>query len=372
MVERQRQRLRLADVARGRDNNFDALRLILASLVIFSHSYPLARGSNRNEPLARFTDGQKTAGEVAVESFFILSGFLVTASWFRGSGCIDFLRKRALRVYPGFLVAVLLSGFLAGSLLAVEPWSYLKQVDVRRFIVRALNFEVPFDLEINGSLWSVRYEVCCYLAVVAIGMLGLLRRRLVVLAAAGCTALYAAQLHLGLILPGSRLTWLWCAPEHWPRVAACFWAGSAFFLYRDRVVHSSRLALAALAALLLLARFPQAKGLDLFFPILGGYLLLYFAYAPIRPLELITRRGDFSYGLYLYAFPIQRLLVQALGSDLSPLGLFVAAWMATLVTAALSWYLVERPALSLKQPSRPQAVLENTSPGHFRTGEVGL
>ena len=226
----------------GRDNNFDALRFILASLVIFSHSYPFLLRNNGYEPLARLTYGQKTAGEAAVEGFFILSGFLVTASWFRSRGCIDFLRKRARRIYPGFLVAVLLSGFLAGSLLAKEPWSYLKQIDARRFLLRALNFEVPFDLEINGSLWSIRYECCCYIAVVAIGILGLSRRRLVALAAAGSTALYAAQLHLGLILPGSRLAWLSSAPEHWPRVAACFWAGSAFFLYRDRVIHSSRLA----------------------------------------------------------------------------------------------------------------------------------
>ena len=76
--------------------------------------------------------------------------------------------------------------------------------------------------------------------------------------------------------------------------------------------------------------------------------------------------------MYLYAFPIQRLLVQAFGRNLTPLGLFAAAWIATLVTAVASWYLVERPALSLKPPSRSQPVLENTSPGHFRTGEVGL
>ena len=184
--------------------------------------------------------------------------------------------------------------------------------------------------------------------------------------------MYAAQLHLGLILPGSRLTWLWCAPEHWPHVAACFWAGSAFFLYRDRVVHSSRLALAALAALLLLARFPQAKGLNLFFPVLGGYLLLYFAYAPFAHWTSSRDGAIFRMGFISTRFPSSGCWSRRGDVSLNPLGLFVAAWIATLVTAVVSWYLVERPALSLKQPSRPQPVLENTSPGHFRTGEIGL
>ena len=78
------------------------------------------------------------------------------------------------------------------------------------------------------------------------------------------------------------------------------------------------------------------------------------------PLTAVLRQGA------------QRLLAQAFGRALTPLGLFVAAWIATVVTAVASWYLVERPALSLKQPSRSRPVVENTSPGHFRTGEVGL
>ena len=129
------------------------------------------------------------------------------------------------------------------------------------------------ERETNGSLWSIRYEFFCYLMVAGLGLIGLLRwRGLVALGAVGCTMIQAAQLHFGLRLPGSRLSWLWCYPDFWPRLAAVFLAGVCFHLYADRIVLSGRLAMAAAAGLILAAAFPAAKALPLLIPWLGGYL----------------------------------------------------------------------------------------------------
>jgi peptidoglycan/LPS O-acetylase OafA/YrhL len=341
-------RQRMIDLAEGRANHFDALRLLLASLVIFSHSYPLLLGSNESEPICRATGGQRTAGEIAVDGFFLMSGFLITASWMRNKGLGDYLRRRVQRIYPGFLVAVLFTGLVAAPLLASSSAEYWKQFNTRRFVVEALNLSgaATPGRGANGSLWSIRYEFCCYLAVAGMGLIGMLRRRPLVLAASvGCTALHAAQLHLDLKMPGSRLSWLWCYPGFWPRLSACFLTGAVFYLYRDRVVCSGRLALTAAVGLVVAAGFPAAQGLPLLFPVLGGYLLLYLAFVPESRLQNIARWGDLSYGLYLYAFPIQLLLIQSFGNRLTPPALTGLALIATAVMAALSWRLVERPCM---------------------------
>ncbi len=346
----------LLEAGKGRANNFDALRVTLALMVIFSHSYPLLLGSNDQEPVFRATGGQRTAGEIAVNGFFLISGFLIALSWQRSRGLLDYLRRRALRIYPGFLVAVAFCSLAVGPLLTPDLGAYWKQFDVSQFFIHAFNLDGALTpgLTTNGSLWSIRYEFFCYLAIAGMGLIGMFRwRPTVALAALACSAIYARQLFFNYQMPGSRLSWLWCYPGFWPRLAACFLAGSSFYLYSDRVVLSTRWAIAAAAGMAVAAALPSTHAFSLLIPWLGGYLLFYLAFFPAGPVRDIARRGDLTYGLYLYAFPVQVLLVHWFGPHLSPIGLFFGATAVTAVLAALSWHLVERPCLRLKSPRPP-------------------
>ena len=344
----------LLDLASGRANNFDALRLFLASLVIVSHSYPLLWGSNDREPLSQLSSGQMTLGEVAVNGFFIMSGFLITASWGRCRGPADYLRRRILRIVPGYTAAVILSGLVAAPLLAANPREYWGKFDAGSFILHAANLEgaqTPGP-PINGSLWSIRYEFFCYLAVVALGIVGVIRRRgLVLLILATCSAIYAFQLILDIKMPGSRLSHVWCPPRFWPRLATCFFAGCAFYLYGDRLRCDYRAAALAAVLLALATLAPRAHALPILFPLLGGYVLFAAASIPSRWMGSAARFGDFSYGLYLYAFPIQLLFIKWLGPRLAPSGLSLASGIATLGLAALSWHFIEKPCLRWKRPT---------------------
>src|SRR2546422_805983 len=108
----------LSTLARGRENNFDFLRFFFALLVIYSHSYALVLTravSERTEPFRILTRGQAAGGALAVDGFFIISGFLIARSWFSSKGLFDYLKKRVLRIYPGFIVAVALCAFLLGA-----------------------------------------------------------------------------------------------------------------------------------------------------------------------------------------------------------------------------------------------------------------
>jgi peptidoglycan/LPS O-acetylase OafA/YrhL len=341
-----------SDLEQGRSNNFDVMRVALALLVIFSHSYPILLGSNNKEPLFSLTSGQRTLGEIAVDGFFLISGYLITASWQRSRGLGDYLRRRVIRIYPGFLMAVAFSSLVAAPLITPYRTDFWRRFEVGEFLKGDFNLAGAYspDSSINGSLWSIRYEFYCYLGLAIFGLMGILKRRLLVLFfACFCTGLLAEMIYLDLQMPGSRLSWLWGFPGFWPRLAACYFAGAAFHLFADRIPHSRLLAVAALIGLIAAGLIPGSKALPLLVPYLGGYLTFYLAFLSAGQLKDITSRGDLSYGLYLYAFPIQRVLVHWFGPHLSAEGLAVLATVATAGFAYLSWHFVERPFLQMKR-----------------------
>ena len=355
---------------RGHDNNFDFLRLFWAVLVLFSHCFALRQGGNSREPLAVLTNGQTTFGSLAVDAFFVISGFLITQSWLRSKGIADYLRKRALRIYPGFLVAALFCAVIVGPLASDSVAAYLHGFHLKvaaRFVWSVLTLSqlmlppvfmhLPSHGEINGSLWTIRYEFWCYLLVGALGMLGMLKRReaiaglfLAVLLlhtaqewsypgiGQGNDVLKAGLLH-GLEIP------LLGNLDRWPRLLAFYLAGAVCFLYRERIPRSPRLAVASVLLLALCVRW----GLNAMLPLCGTYLLLYAAGSPHHIGKALTRRADLSYGIYLYAYPVQQLLIQYLGVQINPFVLFVLAVPTVAAIAWLSWILVEKPALLRKQ-----------------------
>src|SRR5262249_44296152 len=126
----------------GRDmkksNNFDSLRLIFAVLVIYSHSYPLSRGSNATEPLSILTHRQTTFGGISVWAFFAISGFLITQSWQRSPNLIKFLKRRVSRIYPAFIVTAILTALIVVPL-AADSASY--RVPIMGFIFNTLRLQ---------------------------------------------------------------------------------------------------------------------------------------------------------------------------------------------------------------------------------------
>ena len=336
-----------------RKNNFDAIRFLLATLVIASHSYPLLRGSNACEPISLLTGGQLTGGEMAIDGFFALSGFLIVQSWQRSRGALQYFTKRILRIYPGFLVAVLFGAFVVGPRIATDAFAYWNQFSATGSLSSTLNLDprlpkvfanLPVPA-VNGSLWSIRYEFLCYIGAALMGLAGAFRYRFAILISfAICMALHAGQIYFGLALPSGGMSAVFCDPGPWPRLAAFFLSGVLFHLYVDCIPHSARLAWIALAGIVFSAA-DQFQMLPLVLPICGTYLLFYVAYLPIPRLDRFASRGDFSYGLYLYAFPIQQWLVHRYGDSLTPITLFLAAFPLTILLAAISWRCVESPFL---------------------------
>jgi peptidoglycan/LPS O-acetylase OafA/YrhL len=334
-----------------RENNFDFMRLALAVLVIYSHAFALGLGSEASEPFVRWTGGQVSGGAIAVNSFFVMSGFLIAASAQRSKGVGGFLKKRVLRIYPAFVVAGLLTLLvvlpLSGGAMAETSW--LARVgDFAWMTARLTEFHYlgvfaanPFPGVLNGSTWSIPYEFWCYIGVAVLLVTGLLRRRGVVLGLFGLAWVVSVAFRAeGWILGGKQLGLIFGPPQIWARMWPLYLAGMVFYLYRERIALKGWMA--GVAAVVMVGASFSPLGWTLAFPLAGTYLLFWFAFAPGIRLRGFARYGDFSYGAYLYAFPIEQMVVHGFGGTVAPWVVFGYATPLTLVAAVGSWYGVER------------------------------
>jgi peptidoglycan/LPS O-acetylase OafA/YrhL len=337
----------LAEASGGRANNTAFARFLLTSTVIYSHSFAVMWGSNICEPVAMVTRRQASAGGLAVEGFLILSGFLITRSWFFSRGATDFLIRRTLRIYPAFLVATVVGGTIAVPWLAIcnpEPRPLAFWNDL---VFPALLLKYT-PLWSNGSLWILPFEFACYLIVTLFGMFGALsRRRLILLLWILNSCILVGQLRQDMFPSHSLML---------ARIFNNYLAGMVFFLYRDSI----RLSRAGFVAAVLALTFCGATMaswclLPHVSPLLWGYILLFLCYYPSGRLQSFAYYGDFSYGMFLYAFPAQLILAMYFRPWLHPLTLFLAAWPVAIVCGVLSWFAVERPFLRLKRSSSTAA-----------------
>ena len=356
------------ETANAEKNNLTIVRLLLATMVILSHCFPILSGSNHSELTMRLTRGQDSTGELAVDGFFALSGFLIVQSWLRSRSVGDYLKKRVLRIYPGFLAATLFCAFVVGPLAAANPQAFLTAVFQQggAFVFQTLTLNYPHlpqvfpYLTINNSLWTIRYEFWCYLLVIGLGAVKIFDKARLFLLLLGAVFLAHTAQEWMIFSHGpnadalagyaqGRGVFLLGQLDCWPRFLVYFLTGVAAYQFRRSIPRSPALLAACLLPLACAA--VTGRGLNMLLPVCGVYALFYVCFAPRQWGKFITNRGDFSYGLYLYAFPVQQLLhfwFPAFFS--SPYRLFFAAALLTFPFAVVSWYGVERPFLRLKPP----------------------
>ena len=347
-------------------NNFDFLRFTLAAVVVYCHSYVIISGGTDNEPLCIASHGQMSWGTLAVDFFFVISGFLITQSWIHSKGIWDYFKKRILRIYPAFIVVMLICLLVVGPQSVADKAGWYHHISKKHVLEHlAILVEVPnpgafkqlpVPWTIDASVWTIRYEFECYTLVALLGLVGLYKRRLLpLLLFLGIFALQAVldvrhHLHLSHdALYGWKDVPVIGYVDFLPRFLTFFLSGMVFYLYRDKIPLSPWLALGSAAVVVASTLGPQE--MDFTLPFFGSYALMSIAFAPWMRLHNWAKRGDLSYGLYLTAWPIQQLLRLYLGPSLQPLALFAMALPLSCIAAALSWQFVEKPFLKFKSKS---------------------
>ncbi|WP_198969153.1 acyltransferase family protein [Xylophilus sp. ASV27] len=328
---------------RDKDNNFDFLRLAAATGVLLSHQFAL---SGRPEPL--FINS--SWGGLGVLVFFAISGYLIAGSWVRDPHLWRFAVRRFLRIWPGLAVATVLVVFVLGPLVSSlgsteyfsspVTWTYLNLLGLWEFESQLPGIFAgnPVPQSANGSLWTIPIEVKCYALLALVGVLGFMRRSglLLVAAFAASAVWFFFLLKMGYDNPLRMKL----------QMGVVFFSGSCLCVLRSHWLPHRRW-FALLSALTIAALWFggwQEVAMTLGLPL----ATVVFGSCATPLLRRAGRFGDISYGLYIYAFPVQQTIIWVTGNRLSVLEGACFTVPVTVALAFLSWHLVERPALLWK------------------------
>jgi peptidoglycan/LPS O-acetylase OafA/YrhL len=338
-----------------RPSGFDFMRLILALSVLVPHAATIAQGEAFGE--AFFNGPFSFYFQLVLPAFFILSGFLVSGSMFRCKTLVMFAGLRFIRIYPALMVEVVLSAFIIGPLVTVLPLrEYFTDPLFFRYLVNVTGHITywlpgvfvnnPKPLIVNWQLWTVPWELMCYVAISILIVVGVKRRRSLVFPALGLLLLYCVFAEVVRPAMAGADTFVPLVGHVSGReLIVCFLLGVALFLYKDDIPWDWRLFVPAILLAVLFTTFIP----------LGHYVgIIFAAYATIflglcnPKRHAFVGLSDYSYGIYLYGYVIQQFV-----ADVMP---FTRVWYLNLLFAVplsilcgvMSWHFVEKPAIKLR------------------------
>lgn len=347
-----------------RSNNFDAIRIVAALVVIFGHAYPLS-GHSDDVILGNAVQS------LAVKIFFVVSGYLVARSWESDPHVGRYLMRRGLRLLPGLAMVLLLTVLVLGPIFTILPLSdYFSNGGTWRYFVYNMVLYPVYSLPgvfvhnvyphaVNGSLWSLPAEVSMYLLLPVVFLTAMIdrSRRLFVLVT--CTLAFLSLLYLSTSPADQQIVFWGTGSRSVADVGPYFFIGALYSVTSMKRWLSAPVSL-LLIGVLALFQIPnydlQQVGLMIVLP----YAVLSFATQPVPVICKAGCFGDPSYGLYVYGFAVQQALFHLGGTTMGPISNAVIATFITLILAYASWHLLEKRALAFK-PSRNQSVPKGLS-----------
>jgi peptidoglycan/LPS O-acetylase OafA/YrhL len=338
-----------------RNNAYDLLRLIFALFVFVSHGYFLA--GRQGEFIAVLSKGQTTLSDIGVVGFFTLSGYLISASFDRSENISRFLLSRVLRIFPGYWACLLVTGFVIAPLIYLSANHSLSNfafwgdnssfsffyrnfsLGINQWSIKGVLEASVYKESINGSLWSLYPELQCYILVLVIGLFGLINKNkpAFLLMLAFVYLIYVINLYSGSNKIGPTFLVL----SNAFKLYVAFLCGAAMYIFRDVLVINLKGQLFVLLATLALLRF-------------GGFTIAEPLAIALLGIKLFSEftvklKYDISYGLYIYAYPIQQLIFTAYGKTLGFVPCLIIALVVSCLAGFLSYVLIEKPALRLKK-----------------------
>ncbi len=378
----------LAAVFNPRANSIGFVRWLMAFLVIFSHAGPIGGFYGGHDLGTQWSDEQSLGG-VAVGGFFFFSGFLITKSRMGRSSLPRFFWRRVLRIFPAFWLALLVTAFVLAPIAWLHrvgplsgyfgtstesPLTYFVNnmfLNLGQRNIAGLGTQLPYfqllgSRDWNGSAWTLSYEFGAYILVGVLGLVAALRHRkvgaIVAIAIIGLSALQWLRIgDLGKYLPPFQDIYvLLLLPP--------FLFGMLFALYADKIPMDGRIAIACL----IFAVITYGKGGWLVFGQYAFYYFLMWFATKVTILRNWERFGDFSYGIYIFAWPIMTFVAYFGLQNHGWILYHVVVIVLVHIAAFLSWHLIEKPAMSLKNwtPRPVEWAIRRSKPLGDRMGRV--
>jgi len=353
----------LIDIYDRKNNSFDDIRFMLATLVLFVHSYALLYGEGGEKDFfITLVNYQLGLGSIAVYGFFILSGFFMIQSLESKSSLAQYTKNRLLRIIPAFWMSLGISAFILvpiisnqGNIFSFEDGSALD------FFTKAGSFHIfgyawtitgafptnPTVDGINGSIWTLKHEIALYFILPLIVWLSHGRRVLLLVIFVVFFILALANILTDFMIfniPCCR-GWVFASNEYNSFIifASYFFAGVVIYQYREYFEVSKRLFAFAFVLFILSMFFGNLKIITLI-----ALPLLIITFGATFKRKVFSKTGDYSYGMYIYAFPVQQTLVHFYREDMNVYLFFVASFVITLILSIISWHLMEKIILRWK------------------------
>jgi len=349
----------LSEYTNNRDNNFNLLRFFAAFIVLYTHSFSLVSGNISDEPM-RLMLGM-SLGDIAVDIFFVTSGFLITSSYFNRGNLVAFAWARILRIYPALIVAMLFCVLIVGILFTdLSLLEYLSHSQTYNYFFKNIILffgveynlpgvfnDVPYPGTVNGSLWTLPHEVkmYTYLAIILLSITYIMHKVSFITFKNGLLIIISSALCLFFIDHFHTLRETSTFLPKFLRLFSAFFMGATFYVWRDKININFKFFFIFIVILVI-----SSIKEDIFFIVyylLLAYILFFIAYVPKGIMRKFNDIGDYSYGMYIYAFPVQQSLL-ALYPNISIFNMVLVSFVITLILSILSWHLVEKRFLKMK------------------------
>jgi peptidoglycan/LPS O-acetylase OafA/YrhL len=356
----------LSQALNGMHNSLGLIRLVLASVVILDHAFPL--GGFGADPFWELTRGQASLGSLAVLGFFAISGYLIAKSGMSGD-VVQFLWRRILRIFPAYWLVLLVTAFIVGPLIWIAdghafadyftigpngPVYYFTANWTLRIgtygIHDLLTETTPYGREIgasafNGSIWTLIYEWNCYLIIAVLVLFGVLKNaRIVVPVLAGFFFIMQIVAIADWSAVGALVPIM--ADPYTISLGMAFLVGSVLAVYSREIRYDDRLGILAGLVLLFSLRY---GGFSTVGTIAGAYFVMYLAARLPQQVQWIGAKNDYSYGVYIYGFLVQQVTAYLGWYQWGYVPYVIIALLITFGCALISWHLVEKRAMQLKR-----------------------
>ena len=332
----------LGDLFKNNANNLNLIRLLSAFAVIYGHASAVT-GRGPSDIFLQLV-GYKFIGGVAVDVFFLISGFLITASAMSVNGLKYYIASRMLRIYPALILCIAISTFILGPAMTSANTYWTDSRTWNYFLSNASAFKTEYflpgvfeslhDRAINGSLWSITVEVRLYIVIGILALLNIIRYR------ALFNVLFFSVIVFFYLLP--EFSFIISPHESHRHVTLMFFLGVFAWVNRQEIPINP-------AILLVLVFFSAsqhgAPGFDFLYCLLLAYSIIYLAFIP--GLAWFNKVGDFSYGVYLYGWTSQQMIVYFF-PHVSNFENTIYASLIALAAAYFSWTFIEEPSLRLR------------------------